>query len=496
MSLNQPIHTGGSSELEGSPRQWFAAIAVLVLLTEQTALGLSLIAPALGQLATKYHTTQIAWMITIFMLAGAVLTPLLGKIGDRVGKKRVLVITALVGTAGSVICALASNYGTVLMGRALMGSAAAFLPLTYSLVRDVFPEKYRNLSIGIATNGAGVVTILGPFLAGFLIDQIAPEAVFWFMAALSLAGAVGTILIVPESETRNRSAFDVPGIISLAVGLLALMYGITNLTAWGVLSARSLTFVGGGLVVLVAWWMWELRAAEPFIDPRLLSSRPMWTVILGYSLICSGMVVATSYLPTMLQTPRSLGGDYGFGLDATGVAVYCILGGIATVAVGVGVGVASRRYGFRPFLLLSGVFIIAASLVLAFLHTESWMPILGFGLVGVASMSYVAGAGLMMQLTPEKSRGVSAGMLAAIQGVIGSTVLQVAGLVLSNHVRATPGAGPGPLVYSTSGWVLTFGVGAVAGLIGLAIATLVPKPQKQAEPATGAEGPLRATAGA
>ncbi|MFI9823226.1 MFS transporter [Streptomyces sp. NPDC052013] len=483
MSVPPAVETDRSCPSQGNAGKWIAATGSLVLLTEQTALGLSLISPALGAFAAKYNTTQISWMITIFLLVGAVLTPVLGKLGDRVGKQKVLVATAFAGVVGSVICALAPNYGIMLLGRALVGASGTFVPLAFSLMRDVFPKRHRSLSIGIATNGAGVVTILGPFLAGFIIDQIAPEAIFWFSAALSLLGAIGTILFVPETPIRNRSAFDVPGIIGLAVGLLALMYGLTNISTWHLLSGRTLTYVGGGAVILLAWWMWERRAAAPFLDTRIMASRPVATVVLSSSLIVSTTMLATSYLPTMLQTSRSLGGDYGFGLDATGVAVYCIAGGITTVLAGVVVGIGSKRYGLRPFLLLSGVFAAAGTLTLALLRTEPWMPIIGFALVGAASMSMAAGAALIMELAPAKSRGVSAGIQFAVQGTLGSAIIQTGGLILAGHVKAI--APTGAPVYSSTGWILAIGaLGTLIALAGIAIAALIPKQPKEAEAAT------------
>ncbi|WP_448623521.1 MFS transporter [Geodermatophilus sp. URMC 64] len=458
--------------------RWIAATAFLVLLTEQTALGFTLIAPALGPFAAKYQTTQIAWMITIFILVAAVATPVLGKVADRIGKKRVLVMAGAIGFAGSVVCALAPSYEVMLLGRGLMGVSGAFMPLAYALIRDVFPESARNLSIGIVTNGVGVVTIAGPFLAGFLIDNVSLESVFWFVAVISLVGAVGTALVVPESPYRNAAPIDVPGFLGLAVGLLALMYGISNLATWTLSDSRTLLFVGGGLAILVAWWGWERRAAHPFVDTRLLASRPVATVVFAYSFITAAMTIASSYLPTMLQTPRALGGDYGFGLDATGVAQYLIPAGILTVLAGVIVGLAAKRYGFRVFLTLGAIFVVAGSLTLALLHTEPWMPMLGYGLIGLGSMVYAAGAGLLMLLAPPASRGIAAGMLSAIAGAVGSALAQVSGLVLNQNVGQLVQGFP---VYTSSGWTNVFLIGACVAGAGLLVSVLVPRRPREVE---------------
>jgi MFS family permease len=472
----RPVSPGEPGE--GGVGRWIAATAFLVLLTEQTALGFTLIAPTLGPFAAKYETTQIAWMITIFILVAAVATPVLGKLSDRYGKRRVLVAAALIGFVGSVVCALAPSYDVMLAGRALMGVSGAFMPLAYALIRDTFPENSRNLCIAIVTNGVGVVTIAGPFLAGFLIDNVSLESVFWFVAGISLVGAIGTAVAVPESPYRNPSPIDMPGFLGLGVGMLALMYGISNLAVWGLGDAKTGLYVGGGLVVLTGWWAWERRVEHPFVDTRLLTTRSVSTVVLAYGLIAAAMTVCSSYLPTMLQTPRELGGDYGFGLDATGVATYLIPAGILTVGSGLLVGLFAKRFGFRIFLSLSAVSVTAGCLILGLLRSDSWMPMLGYGLIGLGAMSYAAGAGALMLLAPPGSRGMAAGMMAAISGAIGSTIAQIGGLVLSENVGQIAGGYP---VYTSSGWSLVFVFAAAVAVVGGLLTFLIPRRAREVE---------------
>ncbi|WP_084011075.1 MFS transporter [Pseudofrankia sp. DC12] len=480
--MSQPRLAGPAPTLPApdsrSIGRWIAALACLVLLTEQTALGFTLIAPALGAFAAKYHTTQIAWMITIFILVAAAITPVLGKLGDRFGKKRALVAAGLLGFAGSVVCALAPSYSIMLLGRALMGVSGAFMPLAFALIRDIFPERYRNLGIGIVTNGVGVVTIAGPFLAGFLIDHVSLESVFWFVAAISIVGAVGVAVAVPETPNRNTSRMDLPGVVGLVGGLLALMYGISNLATWHLVDRRTFLYVGGGLVLLAVWWVWERHATEPFVDTKLLTNRAVATVVFAYSFTTAAMTLGSSYLPTMLQTPRALGIDYGFGLSATGVARYLIPAGILTVLSGLVVGVLAKRHGFGPFLTLAAVFVLGGSLVLGFLQTESWMPILGYALIGLGAMVYAAGAGLLMTLAPVASRGITAGMLSAIAGAIGTVTAQAAGLILNKNIGQVANGYP---VYTSTGWTLIFGVAAGIAAIGIVITLLIPQRAQQTE---------------
>lgn len=468
------------SALSPEPTQglgrWVAALAVLVLLTEQSALGFALIAPALIGIATEFQTTQVIWVITIFTLVGGVSTPIIGKLGDRFGKRKVLVVTALVAFVGSVICVVAPSFAILLVGRAMMGVSTAFLPVTFALMRDVFPARIRGMSISIATNGVGVVTIAGPFLAGFLIDNISLDSVFWFVGLLSLVGALGTIALVPESTVRSRGSIDMVGAVGLAAGLLLVMYGISQLATWEFSDPRTVLTIGGGLVVLVGWWIFESRTADPFVDTRLLASRPVATTIGAYAFAGGAITVGASYLPTMLQTPRELGIDYGFGLSATGVARYFLLAGITTVLSGVLVGWLAKRTGFRFFLVVGPLVIGAGVLVLALLQSESWMPILGWGIVGVGAVVYAAGPNLLMVLSPPASRGVAAGMMGAVAAAVGSAFAQIAGLVLNRNVGAQ---GEGYAIYTAHGFQLVFLMAAGLCLVGFLIALAIPRTERQ-----------------
>ncbi|EME15375.1 MFS transporter [Rhodococcus triatomae] len=456
----------------GDRGRWIAAIAVLVLLTEQSALGFQLIAPALGGLAAKYETTQVIWTITIFTLVGGVVAPLIGKLGDRFGKRRVLVYAAVVSIVGSVVSAAAPSFEILLLGRALTGVSAAFLPITIALMRDVFPATMRDLSISIATNGVGVVTIAGPFIAGFFIDNVSLESVFWFVAALSLVGAAGTIALIPESTVRNNAPIDFVGAAGLVAGVFALLFGISQISSWELVDPRTLGILGAGAVILGLWWRWEKRTADPFIEPAILTSRTTSTVLLAYAFGGGAITVIASYLPTFLQTPRELGGTYGFGLDATGVARYLVVPGLATIAGGLVVGLLAKRYGFRFFLVLGSGLIALGSVGLSMFTEHAWGPILMYGIVGFGAMVYAAGPNLLMAVAPATQRGVSAGVLSAMSAIVGSLFAQLGGVVLSRNTTEIVGGVP---VYSGRGVVMVFAIAAVMGVVALVISLFAPR---------------------
>lgn len=456
--------------------RWVLGVAFLVLLAEQSALGFQLIAPALPQFAQHYQTTQVIWAITAFTLTGAVVAPLIGKLGDRYGKRKVLIYIAGISTVGCVISALAPTFEILIVGRVLTAFSIGFAPITYALIRDVFPKGMREISISIATNGVGVVTIAGPFLAGYLLDNHGIGSIFWFVAVISVIGAIGTILLVPETPIRDVSKFDIPGVVGLTVGAFMLLFTISQVSTWGPTSGRTLLLLAASLVVLAGWWRWESHQDEPFVSTHVLKDRATAGTLLAYALVVGAGTMMSAQLPTLLQTPRELAQDYGFGASATGVAGFLVLAGVLTVASGLVVGTLGRKTGFRSFLVLSGIATGIGAIGLATVTTEVWGPVLFYGFVGIGAMVYAAGPNLMMQVAPTEQRGVSAAMLGLFGGVLSSVLAQMGSLILNQNTRQVVGGLP---IYDGSGVMWLFLTAACIAVLGSAAALLVPRKPQQ-----------------
>jgi MFS family permease len=465
---------------------WVAALIGLVFLTEQTALGFQLIAPALPQFAAKFKTTQIIWVITVFTLVGGVLTPIAGKLGDRFGKRRVLLILAAVSVVGSIVCSLTSSFGVLLVGRALMATSIAFLPVVYALMRDVFPARMRDLGISIATNGVGVVTIAGPFIAGYLIDHVSIESVFWFTGMISVIGGVTAAFLVPETPIRTKTGIDIPGAILLVFGLLLLLLGLSEGQTWGWGNDRTLACLIGGVALLVVWVVWERRTSHPIVSMDLLSSRRVAPLMCSYGLGAASITVMASYLPTMLRTPRALGGTYGFGISATEVAVYLLPAGILTVASGFIVGLGAKRYGFRPFLIVGSLLCGVSALLIGMFHTQPWMPIVFYAGVGLGAMLFAAGPNLILAVAPADQRGIASGMLGTSSAVAGAVATGIAGAVLAANVGRVVLGAP---IYSDHGISVAFYIAAGVGVAG-AIAGLAVPARRRATTDDAAENPV------
>ncbi len=185
---------------------WLGILLILVLLSEEVAYAFNLVTPALPQMAGHFPEQNIGWVSTIFVLSGAITAPIIGKLADRSGKRRWLLIVTLCMAAGSLLVALSPSFSIVLLGRAIEGVGLSIIPITYSLMRDIFPDRLRAMAVSVATAGVGLTSITGPIIAGYIIDNFGYQGVFFALGIYPLVIAAVVAAVVPESPIRSAQA--------------------------------------------------------------------------------------------------------------------------------------------------------------------------------------------------------------------------------------------------------------------------------------------------
>lgn len=434
---------------------WAFVLVVLLLLAEQSGLATALFASALPQLGAHFGTTHVVWILSLTTLVGAVVTPLAGRLADVYGKKKVLVWLSIIACAGSAISVMAASWEMMLVGRALSGTTLAFLPLSYSLIRDIFPDRMRSVAISVCTNGLGLITVIGPLLAGLLIDAQGAMAVFWPVLILSALGAVLMILFVPETSVRATGSVDWRGAALLGLGLGAFLLFVDMGGKWGWLDAKSLAVIAVSVVAVALYVQRQKTADHPLVRLDLLGDAVMARIIIAGA--AAMMVVAgmASIFPMMLMTPPELGVGYGLGITATQVAFHTAPGSIMLVASGIFVGMSAKKIPFGFHIFLGGLFLAAATATLAFYHANSAGYIIAYGLMGIGGGLILAGGpNLIMSVVPQEQRGISAGMFGTATAVFNSVGAQfMFGTMTTFHLRTVEG---GRLGFESAGFQSTF----------------------------------------
>ncbi|MFF3429467.1 MFS transporter [Streptomyces sp. NPDC002602] len=406
------------------------------------------------------------WLVTITLLTGAVFTPVLGRVGDMYGKRRVLLASLGVLTAGSVLCAAGSDIGILITGRALQGAALAVIPLGISIIRDELPAERVLSSIALMSSTLGIGAAIGLPVAAVVIENFDWHAMFWASAALGLLDLILVLWIVPESPPRAPGRFDALGTLGLSAALVGLLLAITQGADRGWTSARTLGLLGVSLVVGLLWGRHELRTASPMVDLRV-SARPavlltnVAALLIGFAFYANSLVTGQ-----MVQEPTSTG--YGLGASIV-VSGLCLLpGGLAMVALSPVSARISAAYGPRTALALAAAVMAVGYVVRFFTSHSLWLIVAGATVVASGTaIAYSALPALVMRAVPVSETGAANGLNTLMRSVGQACCSAVVASVLA-HVTFLVDGRAAPTLHA---YLLIFLIAAGAALAAL-VATL------------------------
>ncbi|WP_051208961.1 MFS transporter [Propionicicella superfundia] len=395
----------------------------------------SMVAPALPDIAAQLHTSSadVSWVVTAYLLAAAVLTPVLGRLGDIAGKRRVLIIVVAVLAVGTLLAAAATTLPVLIFARAVQGTAGAILPLSVGIVRDELPPERVNVSVGLLSAITGIGGGLGIVIAGPIVDHLSWQWLFWLPLLLVVVALAGVVLGVPESPVKDRdSHLDLPGAATLSVTLVALLLAITKGPEWGWVAGPTLALLALAAVALVGFVMVEQRTTSPLVNLPLLAKRNVWAtdlvgLIFGFAMF--GMFIL---IPTLLELPAATG--FGFGKTVTGAGLFLLPSTVMMLALGPVSGLLADRFGARVPLLLGSVVTTVAFLIPAIAHDQAWQ-LMACGLLFGAGMGLVLAAmsSAIVAAVPADHTAEAMGVNAIARSIGGSAGTAVVAAVITAH---------------------------------------------------------------
>jgi MFS family permease len=422
------------SRLRGRREITFAVLAVAA---SSFALLQSLIVPVLATIQVEFHTSQttVTWVLTAYLLSASICTPLLGRIGDVVGKVRMLVIALVVLALGSLAAALAPSIGWLIAARALQGVGGGVLPLSFGIIRDEFHER-MTMALSVIASLTAVGFGVGIVVAGPIVDTFGYKGLFWLPMVVTLAAAAAALLFVPESPVRTPARLPVAPALLLGGWLVALLIGLSEGSHWGWTSPAVLGLFAVAVLLGAAWVALEQRVPVPLIDMEMMRRRGVWTSNVVAGCVGFGMFASFGFLPQLLQTPRAAG--YGFGASITESGHLLLPSAVASFLVGFTTATLIHRVGVRA-VITAGLLVTGAAFVCVGLyHDHTWQLYAATTVQGVGSgMVFSSLAGVVVASVPAEQTGVASGMNANIRtigGAIGSAVM--AG-ILTAHVGSS-----------------------------------------------------------
>ncbi|NEW44515.1 MFS transporter [Nocardia cyriacigeorgica] len=281
----------------------FLALAVICLAELLVVLDNTIVNVALPSIGVELSTgvSGLQWVVDAYTLTFAGLLLAFGNLGDRYGRRRVMMIGLIGVGVMSVAGALSTSLDGVIAARAAMGVfAAAVFPATLALVINIFTDKReRALAIAAWTAMAGFAIAIGPISGGWLLEHFSWHSVFWINVPVALVALVATMLWVPESRSSEVGRLDLPGIALSIAGITLLVWAIIEAPRYGWLSATTLTAAAGGVLLLSAFIAWELRTRAPILDMRLFRNRrfslPALAIAVGYFSMFGFLFLITQY---------------------------------------------------------------------------------------------------------------------------------------------------------------------------------------------------------
>ncbi|MFK4037888.1 MFS transporter [Nonomuraea wenchangensis] len=441
-------------------------VGVLAAAGITVSLMQTLIVPLIATLPALLHTTtaNAFWAITATLLAGAVAMPVSGRLGDLYGKRRVMVVSALLLSAGSFVCAPAESLVPMVVGRALQGLGMGVIPLGIAIMRDVLPPQRLGSAIGLMSSSLGVGGALGLPAAALVAQYVSWHALFWAAAGLGLLMSALILVIVPESPVRSPGRLDVVGAIGLAAGLVLFLLPVSKGSEWGWTSGTTLGMFGASALVLLLWGWWELRVPAPLIDLRTSARRQVLMTNLASIVIGFAMYAMSLITPQLLQLPTATG--YGLGLSMVEAGLWMAPGGLVMMAISPVAARLSAARGPKTSLLLGALVIAAGYLLALVLMGHAW-GVLIFSAVVAAGIgfAYAAMPSIIMAAVPRTETAAANGLNSLMRSIGTSSASAVLGAVLANMtIRLGPATLPSETGFRT-GFVIGAGVAVLAALI-------------------------------
>ncbi|MFE1858435.1 MFS transporter [Streptomyces anandii] len=449
----------------------FAGIVVAVMQT--------LLVPVIKDLPQLLDTSpsNATWVLTSTLLSGAVATPIMGRLGDLYGKRRMLIASLAVMVAGALVSALTSTLLPMIVGRTLQGFAMGAIPLGIGLMRDMLPRERLGSAMALMSSSIGVGGGLALPAAALVAQHTDWHALFYGAAGLGVLSIVLTLLTVPESPMRAEGSFDLLGALGLSAGLVLFLLPITKGSDWGWTSATTLGLFAAALAVLLLWGVLELRIAAPLVDLRTTARREVLLTNLASIMVGVSFYVVSLVLPQLLQLPTATGYGLGRSMVVAGLCVAPL--GLTMMFTAPVYARLSARYGPKVTLII-GLLVIAIGyggglgLMDAAWQTVVTSVVLGAG-IGLAYSSLPA---LIVGAVPASETGAANGLNTLMRSIGTSVSSAVIGMVLANTAHHAGGLE----IPTMHGFRVSFLIATAAVALGLVLALCLPNPARAARP--------------
>jgi len=430
MASQRPVRTG-----------WVLAVVGLSLMTVVSAVsGLNVALPSLA-VETGATQTQLTWIVDAYTVVFAGLLLMAGALGDRYGRRLVLVAGLGVFAAGSAAAFFLTDPEALMVARAVMGlGAAGIMPTTLSVITTSFPEEQRPRAIGLWVGIAGGGAVLGLFATGILLEFFAWNSFFALNFTLALVALVGAVIFVPESREQGNERLDVLGVVLSMLAVGGVVFGVIESSERGWADPVTLTALVVGTASLAVFVWWERRTPQPLLDPRHFRIRGFSA---GSLSLLMQFFAAFGFFFISLQYLQFVVGYSPLGAATVLLPLPLVLIPTARLAPRV-----AERFGFRRVVPLGLVLMAAGFGVLSQLTVEMNFPIFWSGVVLFAAGMGLAGTPATTAITaslPVDKQGVASAVNDTARELGSALGIAFLGSLLASGYRSAVSEAVAPL---------------------------------------------------
>lgn len=450
----------------------------LFIATFLAAIEGTIVSTAMPKITGELHgLEQYSWVISVYLLATVIGTPIYGKLADLYGRKSVFMTGALIFLAGSMLSGLSQTMEQLILFRVVQGlGAGALITVPYTIIADIYPFEQRGKVLGWTASIWGIAGIAGPPVGGLLVDYVSWRAIFYMNLPFGMIALTLFHLSFRESFERRKRHIDYPGIVTFAGGMFCFLYALTLLggeTGTPVSRTGTLLWLAGAAVLLTAFFIAERRSPEPIVPLGLFRIRTISTANADSFLICVINVAAIFYVPLWIQ------GVYGESATYSGLAMIPLSVGWPLGSIVAGNLMA--KIGMRRLSITGALFLIAGSAGFATMtaSTPVWMLMIFTFLAGMSfGLSLTSFTVAIQSAVGWEVRGSATAMNNFIRN-LGQTIgIAVFGMML--HTGSANTLEPAKLEASLHGIFLVI---LALSFVALLLSLNLPKQEERAEPA-------------
>jgi MFS family permease len=449
-SASSNLH-GSSSSSTKIPASAWKVLAILSCIATMVMYAETMLIPAIPDLIKDFHVSysMSSWILTAYLVSGAVMTPIAGKLSDIYGRKKILLIIMVVYAMGVSLSGVATNIYFMLIARAIQGIGMSMFAIAFGIVRDVFPREKISIGQGVITSMFASGAVIGLALGGIIIQNYGWRTTFFTIIPIAIALLLiirrlinvndGTQLGQKQSQiikdkniretkndTNDKSAnhIDIKGAIALAATVTSFLLVLTfietadNSTNSSASTQVLVSFLFVGIVSLILFVFIETRAKHPLVDFRLMLHKSILPANLIIMLVGLSMFMVFQTIPILVRNP----GPIGFGEDAISTGKVQLPFAIILLIFGPTSGfIVSKLGSLKPIIL--GAFITSAAFTgLLLFHSTELLVSTSLALLSVGlSLTSVGAMNVIILSTPREFTGISLGM-SSLMRIIGAAI--------------------------------------------------------------------------